>query len=88
MDGYIGWGGNGPKPTGMICVDGILYLAFQNLKEPESHLIVCHHSMEAMPILYIQQTRVLPVPSFENIKEPMFPGHKFGGPSFVNFGKQ
>ena len=31
MNDYTGWGGNGPKPTGMICVAGTLYLAFQNL---------------------------------------------------------
>ena len=32
MNDYLGWGGNGPKPSGMICVDGILYLAFQNMR--------------------------------------------------------
>jgi len=26
MNDYLGWGGNGQKPTGMICVDGVLYL--------------------------------------------------------------
>ena len=31
MHGYVGWGGNGPKPTGMICVDGVLYFVAQNL---------------------------------------------------------
>src|SRR3990172_1240696 len=31
MNDYLGWGGDGPKPSGMICVNGILYLAFQNL---------------------------------------------------------
>jgi len=28
---YKGIGGNGVKPSGLICVDGVLYLAFQNL---------------------------------------------------------
>jgi hypothetical protein len=27
------------------------------------------------------------VPALGNITEPMFPGHKFGGPSFINFGQ-
>ena len=31
MNDYLGWGGDGPKPSGMICVDGVLYLAFQNM---------------------------------------------------------
>ncbi len=37
MPGYVGPGGGGPKPCGMICVDGKLYYAVQNLlgwKEP------------------------------------------------------
>ena len=29
MPDYRGYGGNGPKPCGMIQVDGLLYLAFQ-----------------------------------------------------------
>jgi len=88
MDGYIGWGGNGPKPTGMICVDGILYLAFQNLKGARKppHSLSSQHGSDAY-IVYSANKGFFWVPSFENIKEPMFPGHKFGGPSFVNFGK-
>jgi hypothetical protein len=31
MPDYKGWGGAGPKPTGMISVKGTLYLAFQDL---------------------------------------------------------
>jgi len=31
MPGYIGYGGSGPKPCGMICVNGVLYYAVQNL---------------------------------------------------------
>ena len=31
MPGYVGPGGGGPKPCGMICVDGKLYYAVQNL---------------------------------------------------------
>jgi len=31
MNDYLGWGGDGPKPSGMICVDSILYFALQNM---------------------------------------------------------
>jgi len=31
MSDYVGYGGSGVKPSGMICVKGVLYLAFQNL---------------------------------------------------------
>jgi len=31
LPGFIGWGGHGPKPTGMVCVDGNLYMVAQNL---------------------------------------------------------
>lgn len=31
MTSFIGWGGSGPKPSGMISVDGVLYYAVQNL---------------------------------------------------------
>lgn len=94
MNDYRGWGGNGPKPTGMICVDGILYLAFQNLRrmQPAPFSMRSQHGSDAH-IIYAdsnvsgcwgvnQWTPALP-----NITEPMFPGHKFGGPAFINFGK-
>ena len=31
MVDYVGWGGDGPKPSGMISVGGVLYFAYQNL---------------------------------------------------------
>lgn len=31
LPGITGWGGSGAKPTGMISVNGVLYLAMQNL---------------------------------------------------------
>jgi len=31
MPGHTGYGGHGGKPCGMICVDGVLYYAIQNL---------------------------------------------------------
>jgi len=89
MNDYLGWGGNGPKPSGMICVDGVIYLAFQNLlcgqRPPHSnksqpgsdaHIVYCHHPRWSQWF-----------PSLRTIKEPMFAGSKFGGPAFINFGK-
>jgi len=93
MNDYRGWGGNGPKPSGMICVGGILYLAFQNLrgnqKAPyslfsqhgsDAHIVhaVCNNSGHGVSSW---------VPALANIAAPMFPGNKFGGPSFINFGR-
>lgn len=88
MNDYLGWGGDGSKPCGMICVEGILYLAFQNMlgyhKPPFS--LLSQHGSDAH-IVYSADKGVDWKPGFKNIEAPMFPGHKFGGPSFVNFGK-
>jgi hypothetical protein len=94
MNGYRGWAGSGPKPTGMICVDGILYLAFQNLRgmQPAPFSLRSQHGSDAH-IVYadcnvsgcygVGQW----MPPLPNIGEPMFPGFRFGGPAFINFGK-
>jgi hypothetical protein len=88
MNDYLGWGGNGAKPSGMICVDGILYLAFQNYfngaKPP--------HSVKSQPgsdahIVFANPRWNQWNPSFRAIGQPMFPGARFGGPAFINFGK-
>ena len=45
---YWGYGGHGAKPSGMICVDGILYYAVQNLlgrKTPPNRLLSQHGSV-------------------------------------------
>jgi hypothetical protein len=88
MNDYLGWGGDGPKPSGMICVDGILYFAFQNMlrtrKPPFS--LASQHGSDAQ-IVYSTNKGHFWVPTLANIATPMFPGHKFGGPSFVNFGQ-
>jgi hypothetical protein len=89
MNDYLGWGANGPKPSGMISVDGVLYLAFQNYllggyaphsnkSQPgsDAHIIRCAHNNQ------------LWYPSYAAIKDPMFPGYKFGGPAFINFGQE
>ncbi|MCL2361085.1 MAG: hypothetical protein FWC73_04625 [Defluviitaleaceae bacterium] len=88
MNDYLGWGGNGPKPSGMICVDGILYLAFQNLMKgaKSPHSIRCQPGADAH-IIYANPRWHQWNPSYAAIKEPMFPGSHFGGPAFINFGK-
>jgi len=93
MNDYTGWGGNGPKPSGMICVDGILYLAFQNLQRMQQppHSLTSQHGSDAQIVCATRNQNGhgvgLWTPSFANIAAPMFPGHKFGGPAFINFGK-
>jgi len=88
MNEYTGWGGNGPKPTGMICVDGILYLAFQNLlrEKPPLYGLVSQHGSDAQ-IVYSPKRWGWWIPHMNEMKNPMFPGSKFGGPAFVQHGK-
>ncbi len=88
MNEYLGWGGDGPKPSGMICVDGILYLAFQNMLRTRRppHSLVSQHGSDAQ-LVYTTNKGMFWVPALGNISAPMFPGHKFGGPTFIQFGK-
>ena len=88
MNDYLGPGGDGPKPSGMICVAGTLYFAFQNMlrarKPPFS--LLSQHGSDAQ-IVYSTNKGFFWVPALGNIAAPMFAGHKFGGPSFVNYGQ-
>jgi hypothetical protein len=88
MNDYLGWGGDGPKPSGMICVDGVLYLAFQNMLKARkpAYGLISQHGSDAS-IVYSTMKGLFWVPAFANIAAPMFPGHHFGGPAFVNFGR-
>ncbi len=88
MNDYLGWGGDGPKPGGMICVDGVLYLAFQNARRTRQapFSLISQHGSDAH-IIYSTNKGGFWVPAFGNIATPMFSGHKFGGPAFINFGK-
>jgi hypothetical protein len=88
MYGYIGNGGEGPKPSGMICVDGVLYLAFQNLlgKKPPVYGSKSQHGTNASIVCSKDHGKTW-TPDINDIKEPMFPGYIFGGPAFINFGK-
>ena len=93
MNDYLGWGGAGPKPTGMICVGGFLYLAFQNLRglRRPPFSLASQHGSDAHIVYSPSSSAVRKgqqwVPALANITAPMFPGHKFGGPAFVNFGR-
>jgi len=111
--GYRGYGGNGPKPSGMICVDGVLYYAVQNLlgkKTPPNRLnsqhgsdatIICSHdhgltwTPDLNPLFgdFMNQYDRQTWKETEALRSsfrgfiPMFPGSAFGGPSFVQFGR-
>lgn len=93
MNDYRGWGGNGPKPSGMICVDGILYLAFQNLRGTQKapYSLISQHGSDAHIVHAVRNNSGHGVgswvPALANIAAPMFPGHRFGGPAFINFGR-
>ena len=88
MNDYTGWGGNGPKPSGMLCVDGILFLAFQNLLRAKQapHSLISQHGSDAQ-IVYSTNKGAWWTPALPTIGAPMFPGHTFGGPSFVQHGR-
>ncbi len=88
MSDYLGSGGNGQKPSGMICVKGVLYLAFQNLLgfKPPAHGNKSQHGSDAMIVSSRDHGKTW-TPAIKNVKAPMFPGNKFGGPAFVNMGR-
>lgn len=85
---FLGFGGDGPKPSGMISVNGTLYLACQNLKgkRPSRDGSASQHGSDTH-ILVSRDHGSTWTPRFTEIREPMFLGHRFGGPAFVNFGK-
>ncbi len=81
MNDYRGWGGNGPKPSGMICVDGVLYFAFQNMlgmrKPPFS--LASQHGSDAH-IVYSTSKGGLWAPSFaQSSPRPCSPGINSAG---------
>jgi len=117
--GFTGPGGSGPKPCGVICVDGKLYYAAQNLlgyKKPP-HRAKSQHGSD-VDIFCSEDYGKTWTPDINKILaefvaeqyiggpvdgsdwktteeercgykdwKPMFPGNKFGGLSFVQFGK-
>jgi hypothetical protein len=93
MADYTGWGGAGPKPSGMISVDGSLYLAFQNatgkatlVAEGNDAIMNYGHGYDAQ-IVCSKDYGLTWSPDIKELEKPMFPGRKFGAPCFINFGK-
>ena len=97
MDDFRGWGGMGPKPSGLISVNGVLYLAFQNAtgqgeenkgETPDALNILANygHGYDAQIVASSDFGRSWK-PSLKELKQPMFPGRLFGAPAFVNYGK-
>lgn len=88
MAEYKGSGGGGPKPSGMISVHGVLYLAIQNARgrKPPAHGTKSQHGDDAI-ILRSRDHGQTWTPARDTIKTPMFPGNRFGGPAFVNTGR-
>jgi len=95
MADYRGWGGTGPKPTGMICVGGTLYLAFQNASGQQhpnaaaagvDAVINFGHGYDAHVVTSRDLGRTW-TPPLAEVTAPMFPGRTFGAPAFVNFGQ-
>jgi Domain of unknown function (DUF4185) len=93
MESYRGSGGLGPKPSGLISVGGVLYLAFQNATgKGDSHrenadvLANYGHGYDAQIVASSDFGRSWS-PLLTQIEKPMFPGRIFGAPAFVNFGK-
>ena len=88
MAGYRGSGGSGPKPTGMICVNGVLYLAFQNLlgRKAPVYGTKSQHGSDAA-IISSRDHGLTWLPARADIQAPMFRGDAFGGPAFVNVGR-
>lgn len=93
MYGYTGWGGEGCKPTGMISMNGLLYLGFGlngingigNPPTANGHTVSQQQS--SGQIVYSTDTGKTWLPPIGSITTPMFPGWKFGCPSFIQYGK-
>ena len=88
MVSFTGFGGSGAKPSGVVSVDGALYLAFQNIcgKKAPAHGSKSQHGSDAAIVCSRDFGRTW-VPDVDQFAAPMFPGHKFGGPAFINFGR-
>ncbi len=93
MRDYSGWGGCGPKPTGLLSAQGKLYLAFQNmtgrsdLPPNEADIMATYgHGYDAQIVASGDHGKTW-IPDLKTVHNPMFPGRTFGAPAFINFGK-
>jgi hypothetical protein len=88
---WTGWGGAGVKPTGMLAANGKLYLAYQNIKgfKLPVYGTKSQHGSDAVIACSGDQglTWKPDVIAFGQFSEATFPGHRFGGPSFIQYGK-
>ncbi len=86
---FTGWGGWGPKPTGMISVKGVLYLAVQNCggKKAPMYGTKSQNGTDAHIFASKDFGKTWTPAAWSAQMTQMFPGHRFGGPAFVNFGQ-
>jgi hypothetical protein len=87
MSDFRGWGGQGLKPTGMLCHKGVLYMFAHNLgKRTNENMEKCH-GYDAQ-IFRSKDKGKTWEPDIKTVeKSPMFPGRDFGSPCFINYGK-
>ena len=76
------------KPTGIISVHGVLYSGISKHagKKPAASGTKSQHGDDAT-IVSSRDHGMTWTPARSAIKDPMFPGHLFGGPAFVNAGR-
>lgn len=90
MMSYTGWGGCGPKPTGLISIDNVLYMTFQNMTGPylkfEPKVAEYVHGYDAS-VVYSKDFGKTWHPDITKEKTPYFPGRLFGSPALINYGK-
>ena len=87
MPGFTGWGGDGLKPTGMLCRKGVLYLFAQNLGQHSDENAEKSHGYDAQIFQSFDKGKTW-APDIRTVKNtPMFPGREFGSPAFINYGK-
>ena len=87
MPGFTGWGGDGLKPTGMLCRKGVLYLFAQNLGQHSSENAEKSHGYDAQVFQSGDKGKTWE-PDIGTVKtSPMFPGRDFASPCFINYGK-
>lgn len=90
MEGYTGWGGCGPKPAGMISINNVLYMTFQNMTGPrlkfDGKLAEFTHGYDAS-VIYSKDLGKTWHPDIRVEKTPFFPGRIFGSPAIINYGK-
>jgi hypothetical protein len=85
MPHLVGSGGHGPKPSGIVATGDHTYLAIQNVRGycPPAWGRDAQHGSDATIIRSEDEGQTwTDLPSC-----PMFPGARFGGPTFVQFGR-